>query len=56
MAGLADNLGLQDEVAQRLRNRRREHGALSLDTIRARPVFEGDEVRDLDVERKNRAT
>ncbi len=56
VAGLADNLRLQAEVAQRLGERRREHGALSLDTIRARPVFDGDALRDLDVERKNRAT
>ena len=54
--GLADNLRLQDTVAQGLRHRRREHGALSLDTIRARPVFDGDDIRDLDVDRKNRAT
>lgn len=54
--GLDDNLRLQDTVAQCLRHRRREHGALSLDTIRARPVFDGDDIRGLDVERKNRAT
>jgi VacB/RNase II family 3'-5' exoribonuclease len=54
--GLDDNLRLQDTVAQCLRHRRREHGALSLDTIRARPVFDGDDIRDLDVDRKNRAT
>ena len=54
--GLAENLRLQDTAAQCLRHRRREHGALSLDTIRARPVFDGDDIRDLDVDRKNRAT
>jgi len=54
--GLADNLRLQDQAAQSLRHRRREHGALSLDTIRARPVFDGDDIQGLDVERKNRAT
>ena len=56
VAGLADNVRLQDTVAQCLRHRRREHGALSLDTIRARPVFDGDDMRGFDVERKNRAT
>ena len=53
---LGDNIRLQDQAAQRLRQRRREHGALSLETIRARPVFEGDDLRGLDAERKNRAT
>ena len=56
VAGLADNLRLQDQAAQRLRQRRRLHGALSLETIRARPVFDDDDIRDLDVDRKNRAT
>jgi ribonuclease R len=54
--GLAENLRLQDQVAQRLRQRRREHGALRLETIRARPVFDGDDLQGLDTERKNRAT
>ena len=31
------------------------NGALSLETIEARPVFEGDAIRDLQVEEKNRA-
>jgi exoribonuclease-2 len=56
VAGLADNLRLQDQVAQRLRQRRRLHGALSLETIRARPVFDDDDLHGLDVDRKNRAT
>jgi len=54
--GLADNLRLQDEAAHRLRQRRRAQGALSLETVRARPVFAGDDLRDLEEERKNRAT
>lgn len=56
LPGLADNLRLQDEAAHRLRRVRREHGALTLETIRARPVFAGDDLRDLEAERKNRAT
>lgn len=56
VAGLADNLRLQDEAAHRLRQRRRAQGALSLETARARPVFAGDDLRDLEEERKNRAT
>jgi exoribonuclease-2 len=56
VGGLAENLRLQDAVAARLRGLRRAHGALSFDTVRAQPVFEGDELRQLDVEHKNRAT
>jgi VacB/RNase II family 3'-5' exoribonuclease len=54
--GLADNLRLQDRIAQRMRNLRHVHGALSLQTIEAKPVFDGDQIRDLEVEEKNRAT
>ena len=53
--GLAENLLLQDKVAQRMKNFRHMHGALSLETIEARPVFDGDKVTDLGVEEKNRA-
>jgi exoribonuclease-2 len=54
-SGLDENLRVQDRVAQRLRNLRHVNGALSLETLEARPVFEGDEIRDLQVERGNRA-
>ncbi len=54
--GLAENLRLQDKVAQNMRNFRRVNGALSLETIEARPIFDGDQIRDLEVEYKNRAT
>jgi ribonuclease R len=53
--GLAESLRLQDKAAQKLKNLRHVHGALSLETIEARPVFDGDEIRDLKVEHKNRA-
>lgn len=53
--GLDENLRLQDKVAQTLKNFRHVHGALSLETIEAKPVFDGDELRDLEVESKNRA-
>jgi exoribonuclease-2 len=53
--GRAENLQLQDQAAQKLKNLRHGHGALSLETIEARPVFDGDEIRDLEVEQKNRA-
>jgi exoribonuclease-2 len=53
--GLDANLRAQDLVAQKLKLFRHEHGALDLETIEARPVFDGEEIRDLEVERKNRA-
>lgn len=54
--GLAENLHDQDRVAQRLKTLRHVHGALSLATTQARPIFDGDRLRGLDVEQKNRAT
>jgi VacB/RNase II family 3'-5' exoribonuclease len=54
--GLAKNLRLQDQAAQRMRKLRHIHGALSLETIEARPVFDGEQIRALEVEEKNRAT
>ena len=53
--GLAENLRVQDRIAQSLKNLRHVHGALSLETIEAKPVFDGDQIRDLEVEEKNRA-
>jgi VacB/RNase II family 3'-5' exoribonuclease len=53
--GLDANLRLQDEVAQKLKAFRHEHGALDLQTLESRPVFDVDEIRDLEVEEKNRA-
>jgi VacB/RNase II family 3'-5' exoribonuclease len=53
--GLDENLRLQDRVAQKLKALRHMHGALNLETIEARPVFDGDEIKDLEAERKNRA-
>ena len=53
--GLGENLRMQDRAAQGMKNLRHVHGALSLETIEARPVFEGDELRGLEAEKKNRA-
>jgi len=47
---------VQDRVAQSLKTRRHVHGALSLETIQARPIFEGDQIGALEAEQKNRAT
>lgn len=53
--GLDENLRLQDGVAQKLKALRHQHGALSLETIEARPVFDGDVLKDLEADKKNRA-
>jgi VacB/RNase II family 3'-5' exoribonuclease len=53
--GLAENLQLQDQAAQRLKNFRHMQGALSLQTIESRPVFDGDQISSLEIEQKNRA-
>ena len=53
--GLAENLRLQDRVAQSLKNFRQIHGSLSLETIEAKAVFDGDQIRALEIEEKNRA-
>ncbi len=53
--GLAENLQMQDRVAQSMKNLRHLHGALSLETIEAKPVFDGDQIRALEIEEKNRA-
>ncbi len=53
--GLAENLQLQDKVALMMKSRRHKQGALSLETIEAKPVFEGEKIRNLLVEETNRA-
>jgi exoribonuclease-2 len=53
--GLDENLRMQDRVAQGMKNFRDVNGALSFETIEATPIFDGDEIRELKVEKKNRA-
>ena len=53
--GLAEQLRIQDRVAQAMRGLRHQMGALSLETIEARAVFEGDVLADLRSDEKNRA-
>ena len=53
--GMETQIRLQDRVAERLREVRHRHGALSLETVQARPVFEGDVLKDLEAEETNRA-
>jgi exoribonuclease-2 len=52
---IADQVRLQDEVAQRLGKLRHEHGALDLETVEARAVTAHGKVVDLEVVHKNRA-
>jgi VacB/RNase II family 3'-5' exoribonuclease len=53
--GLDENIRLQDRVAQKLKALRHLNGALDLETIEARPVFAGDELKDLEADKRNRA-
>ena len=53
--GLAENLRIQDRVAGQLKNVRHAHGALNLESLEARPVFAGNEIRDLRADERNRA-
>jgi VacB/RNase II family 3'-5' exoribonuclease len=53
VADLDKNLKLQNTVAKKLKALRYEHGALYLESIEARPVFDGDEVKDLKEEQSN---
>jgi exoribonuclease-2 len=53
--GLEDQLRLHDLLASRLRQWRNRRGALNVQTVSARPVFQGGELVDLRAERRNRA-
>ncbi len=53
--GLDENLKLQHEAAKKLRCLRYRNGALTLETIEARPVFQGDVVSSLEEEKMNEA-
>jgi VacB/RNase II family 3'-5' exoribonuclease len=55
VAGLAENLRLQDRTAQKLRAERYKRGALELQTLETHPVFEGNEIKDLQLDETNRA-
>jgi exoribonuclease-2 len=55
VSGMDAQLKTQDSVAQKLRERRHEQGALELETIEPRAVFDGDRVVDLKVDAINRA-
>ncbi|MFI5314488.1 MAG: RNB domain-containing ribonuclease [Myxococcota bacterium] len=55
VSGIDEQLRIQDRVAQELRKRRFEHGALTLETLEARAVFDEGGLSDLVPEGRNRA-
>ena len=55
VAGMDEQLRVQDRVAQLLDRVRREHGALELVTIDVQPVFDGDALHEVRPQLPNRA-
>jgi VacB/RNase II family 3'-5' exoribonuclease len=55
VAGVPEQLKIQDGVAQALRMRRHEEGALDLETLEPRAVFADDAIVGLSVQEQNRA-
>jgi len=53
--GLAENLRLQDKIADAMREKRHENGALDLDTIEPRAVLKNGDVVDLRLDARNNA-
>jgi VacB/RNase II family 3'-5' exoribonuclease len=53
--GMDEQIRIQDRVAQALRKVRRAHGALQLETLEVRAVFDDGALADLLPEKKNRA-
>jgi VacB/RNase II family 3'-5' exoribonuclease len=53
--GLDEQIRLQDRIAQELKNLRYRCGALNLQTIEPKPVFDGDRITGLEVDPINRA-
>ncbi|MEO8431806.1 MAG: RNB domain-containing ribonuclease [Acidobacteriota bacterium] len=55
VAGMDVQLRMQDALAQKLRDRRHEEGALELETLAPKAIFDGEQVVDLRQEAHNRA-
>jgi exoribonuclease-2 len=55
VAGMEQQIRIQDQVAQALKQVRRAHGALTLETIEARAVFDRGTLSDLRADERNRA-
>jgi VacB/RNase II family 3'-5' exoribonuclease len=55
VSGMDAQLKLQDQVAQLLSKQRHEQGALDFESLELRPEFDGDALRDLHTEVRNRA-
>ncbi|NDV12304.1 RNB domain-containing ribonuclease [Crenobacter caeni] len=53
--GMAEQLRVQDALAQRLRQRRHAEGSLELETFEPRAVFDGEQVVDIRQQAHNRA-
>ena len=53
--GLQENLRLQDKVTALMRKNRQSHGALQLETLEARPVYENGQLADMRPDPGNRA-
>jgi len=53
--GMDEQLRMQDEAAQNMRELRHEHGALELETIQPRPITKDGVVVDLEQQKKDRA-
>lgn len=54
-AGLEQNVRLQDRAAQQLKELRHQQGSLDLETVQARPVFDGEVLKRLEADTRNRA-
>jgi exoribonuclease-2 len=51
--GLDENIRLQNRIAQCMKRHRQEHGALTLESLEARPSFDGEKISELKVEKPN---
>jgi exoribonuclease-2 len=55
VAGMATQLRMQDELAQKLRVLRRAQGSLEFESFQPRALFEGDQITDIRQQPHNRA-